>query len=43
MNKCGDCPNAIWDYEEYYNTTQKQWFVCGCKLYDDPEECEVDE
>ena len=29
--KCEECPNAIWDYETFYNTTARQWFVCGCK------------
>ena len=37
---CTECPHAIWDYEEYYGTTQKQWFVDGCKIGKDPEECE---
>lgn len=39
---CEECKYAEWDYEEYYGTTKKQWFVCGCKLDNDPdvEDCE---
>ena len=40
---CTDCPNALWDYETYYGTTQKQWFVCGCKKDREPESCEDEE
>lgn len=40
---CTECPHAIWDYEEYYGTTQKQWFVDGCKIGKDPEECEKED
>ena len=40
---CTECPHAIWDYEEYYGTTQKQWFVSGCKIGKDPEECEEED
>ena len=28
---CYDCVYAKWDYEEYYGTTDVQWFVCGCR------------
>ncbi len=31
MSRCEECKHAIWDYEEYYGTTQKQWFVERCK------------
>lgn len=31
MSDCNTCRFALWDYEEYYNTTYKQWFVEGCK------------
>ena len=31
MSDCNTCRFALWDYEEYYNTTDKQWFVEGCK------------
>lgn len=40
---CTECPYAIWDYETYYNTTQKQYFVSGCKQDKSPEECEEEE
>ena len=43
MNKCEDCPNAIWDYEEYYGTTRREYFVCGCDKDAEPEECEDEE
>ena len=38
--KCTECKSAQWDYEEYYGTTQKEYFVCGCKEDKDPEMCE---
>lgn len=41
MSKCESCANAVWDYEEYYGTTRKQYFVDGCKL--DNELCESGE
>ena len=28
---CKGCDFAEWDYEDYYGTTAKQWFICGCK------------
>lgn len=37
---CEECKYAEWDYEEYYGTTKKQWFVCGCKADCDPEDCD---
>jgi len=40
MDRCLDCPYAEWDCEEYYGTTEKQWFVDGCSLGKTPEECE---
>ena len=40
---CTDCPYALWDYESYYGTTQKEWFVCGCKKDRDPVNCEDDD
>ena len=40
MDECEDCKYAEWDYEEYYETTQTQWFVCGCKIDCDPEDCD---
>lgn len=39
ISKCIDCPYAMQDYETYYNTTQKQYFICGCKLGKDPGKC----
>ena len=41
--KCTECKSAIWDYEEYYGTTQKERFVCGCKENKDPELCESEQ
>ena len=40
MTNCEHCPNAIWDYHEYYGTTKVQWIVTGCKQGMEPEECE---
>ena len=40
---CADCPNALWEYEEYYNTSQRQWFVAGCRIGKDEEECKEDD
>lgn len=42
MTDCTECKSAIWDYEEYYGTTQKEYFVCGCKENKDPEMCNED-
>ena len=30
MSRCEHCRFAKWDYEEYYNSPDKAWFVCGC-------------
>lgn len=43
VNKCEECPHAIWDFEEYYGTTRKQWFGEGCDLDAEPEDCEEEE
>ena len=40
---CTECEYAKWDYETYYGTTQKQYFVCGCKLNKEPEKCGEDD
>ena len=40
MGKCESCRFAEWDFYEYYNTTEKCWFVCGCKKDVNEEECE---
>ena len=41
MTLCEHCIHALWDYETYYGTTDKQWFVYGCKQgLDESEECE---
>ena len=40
---CTECKSAIWDYEEYYGTTQKEHFVSGCKEDKDPEMCKAEE
>ena len=43
MADCSKCRYAIWDYEEFFGTSQKQWFVDGCKLGKTEEECEEEE
>lgn len=43
MKDCKHCRFSELDYEEYYNSPDKQWFVCGCiKDLDAPEsdDCE---
>lgn len=30
MSDCSCCKYAEWDYEEYYGTTRKQFFIIGC-------------
>ena len=30
MGKCLSCKHALWDYVDFYNSTEKQWFVYGC-------------
>lgn len=40
--RCQDCKYAEWDYEEYYayyNSVSREWFVCGCKIDCNPEDC----
>ena len=39
MDRCYKCRHAEWDYETYYGTSKKQWFVSGCKLDEVEEEC----
>lgn len=31
MNDCNNCEYAEFDYEEYYGTNRRQYFVSGCK------------
>lgn len=31
MTECENCKYALWDYEEYYGTTHREWFVSGCR------------
>lgn len=41
MSDCSCCNYAEWDYEEYYGTTWKQYFICGCvKGLEELDECE---
>ena len=42
MTRCDECKHAILDYEEYYGTTLKEWFVDRCEkdLDMDADECE---
>ena len=37
MTDCTNCKNSDWDYETFYGTSEKQWFVCGCLEDYDPE------
>lgn len=30
MINCEHCRFAEWDYEQYYGSNEKAWFVCGC-------------
>lgn len=39
-NKCLKCKYATYDYETYFNTCQKQWFIDGCQKNCDPKDCE---
>lgn len=42
MNKCEDCPHAIWDYRECFG--QREWFVIDCrKGFMTEEECDDSE
>lgn len=41
--RCFECKHAVWDYETYYGTTKKEWFVNDCKkcnYCEDLEGCE---
>jgi hypothetical protein len=41
MTNCGNCRFAVIDYEEYYGTTMRQYFVSGCKKgLEESEDCE---
>lgn len=39
---CYDCPNAVFDYEEYYGG-YKQKIVVGCKIDRDSDRCEEED
>ncbi len=39
IDACAECPHVLLDYETYYGTTQKQYFVAGCKKNRSPENC----
>ena len=39
MSDCCTCRHAILDYEEYYGTKDKEWFVCGCKKDMETDDC----
>ena len=39
IDKCVECPYVLLDYETYYGTAQKQYFVAGCKKNKTPENC----
>ena len=38
--KCEECQYALWDCEEYYCSTEREWFVEDCKAGLDEETCE---
>lgn len=38
--KCDTCKYALWDYEEYYGTTRREYFIAGCKKDMDGTDCE---
>ena len=39
--RCQTCKYAVWDYETYYGTTAKQWFITDCKKTMEPvDDCE---
>ena len=41
MTNCGLCKYAILDYESYYGTIHREWFVTGCKKdLEESEDCE---
>ena len=40
MGDCKFCMQAEWDYEEYYGTNRRQYFISGCRLDREPEECD---
>ena len=42
MPDCNTCAHAIWDYERYYGSTAKDWFLdrCGIGLEEGQEHCE---
>ena len=42
IDDCEKCKYALWDCAEFYGTTDKQWFISGCKKDQDmeTEDCE---
>lgn len=39
--QCNTCAYAEWDYERYYGSTAKDWFLVGCKKgLEEQDECE---
>lgn len=38
--KCDTCKYALWDYEEYYGTNRREYFIAGCKKGMDGTDCE---
>lgn len=36
MSDCTKCKYAIWDYEEYYGTNKREYFVSDCARGYDP-------
>lgn len=36
MSDCTRCKYAIWDYEEYYGTNLREYFVSDCARGYDP-------
>ena len=40
MHDCTKCKYAVWEYETYYGTKKKQWFVDGCEKDADKDDCD---
>lgn len=47
MTDCRKCRFCEWDYEEYFNSRDRQWFVSGCQkdidIQDGEDCCEFEE
>lgn len=43
MDKCAECKYAVLDFNEYYGTSDREWFVCDCLHNQDVEQDECEE